>query len=264
VAGVRTARTFAKPPRYTQGLFFHGDLLYESSGLYGKSQINVWQARGESYELAAGICLPAALFAEGAALAEGSVSVLTWRENTVLRLTPTLQDMTDVFLPGQGWGLTYDGSRLWRSDGSERLQAHDPFTYAPAGPPLAVRDGAKTVRMLNELEWDPRTGLVFANIYLEDRVAAIDTETGEVRFWLDFAPVAAPVRARLGEPDAVLNGLAFDADGRLWATGKMWDVIYEMDYGLPDGTAGRELPRNPAPPPPEFPDEMRSGCRASP
>jgi glutamine cyclotransferase len=249
---------------FTQGLFFHGDLLYESSGLYGRSQMNVWKARGGAFSLAAGICLPASLFAEGAVLAQGTLNVLTWRENIVLRLSPDLRDMTDIFLPGQGWGLTYDGDRLWRSDGSERLHAHDPTTFEPAGQPVVVRDGRNRVTRLNELEWDPRTGLVFANIFLEDRVAAIDPETGRVKFWLDFGPVSSPVRARLEEPDAVLNGLAFDQEGRLWATGKMWDVIYETDFDLPEGIRTRELPRNIAPAPPEFPEDMSSGCPPAP
>jgi glutamine cyclotransferase len=253
-------RSLDKPPRYTQGLFFHGDLLYESSGLYGKSQVSVWNAGAESLALAAGTCLPATLFAEGAVLAEGTLFVLTWRENLVLRLTPELAGTEEIFMPGQGWGLTFDGDRLWRSDGSERLQAHDPLTFEAVGQAVQVTDAGRNVDRLNELEFDPRTGLIFANIYMEDRVAAIDPVTGEVRFWLDFFPVAAPVRARLMEPDSVLNGLAFDSEGRLWATGKQWDRIFEIRFEMPEGVETRDLPRAEAPPAPEFPESVKAGC----
>jgi glutamine cyclotransferase len=224
------------------------------------SQLNVWKESGGSFTPVAGICLPDAAFAEGAVLAEGTVSVLTWRENYVLRLSPELEMRDPIFFSGQGWGLTYDGDRLWRSDGSARLQAHDPLTFDAMGQAVAAADAGVPVERLNELEYDPSTGLVLANVYQTDRVAAIDPESGTVKFWLDFEGIAEPLRAQLMEPDSVLNGLAFDSEGRLWATGKMWDRVFEINYRLPEGGSRRPLPRRLAAAPPVFPDSLAGGC----
>jgi glutamine cyclotransferase len=258
------ARELAKPPKYTQGLFFLGDLLYESSGLYGRSQLNVWKAAGDSLVLAAGVCLPENVFAEGAALALGAVTVLTWRENLAMRFTPELEHTDRAFFAGQGWGLAWDGERLWRSDGSNRLQAHDPLNFGAAGPPLAVTDAGIPVSLLNELEYDPGTGLLLANVYQTDRVAAIDPATGDVSFWLDFAAIAAPVRSRLKTSDTVLNGLAIDSEGRLYATGKMWDRIFQVEYSLPQGIGSRDPPPSEASDPPVFPERLKAGCPVGP
>jgi glutaminyl-peptide cyclotransferase len=253
-----------KPPRFTQGLFFAGDLLYESSGLYGQSRLTVWRPAKDELVHEAAACLPERYFAEGAAMARGAISVLTWRENTVLRFAPELTLRDALFVPGQGWGLAWDGERFWRSDGSARLQAHDPETFAPLGPPVEARDGGMVPGSLNELEYDPRTGLVLANLYRTDRVAAIDPETGEVRYILDLSRIAAPLRARIKNPETVLNGLALDRDGRLFATGKMWDRVFEIRYPLPEGIRVRAPPPYEAPPEPAFPASLAEGCPATP
>ncbi|MDR2613271.1 MAG: glutaminyl-peptide cyclotransferase [Deltaproteobacteria bacterium] len=254
-----------KPPRFTQGLFFAGDLLYESSGLYGESRLTVWRRAGGGLEPEAGLCLSPRIFAEGAALAAGEVFVLTWRENAVLRFGADLSPRGALFVPGQGWGLAWDGETLWRSDGTSRLHPHDPAGFAPKGPPLEVSDAGKAPGPLNELEYDPRTGLVLANVYMTDRVAAIDLETGLVRFWLDLSALARPLRMELHSPELVLNGLAVDGGGRLYATGKMWDRMFEILYALPEGVGSRDPPAAPAPgPPPAFDEGLRAGCPGMP
>jgi glutaminyl-peptide cyclotransferase len=193
-------------------------------------------------------------------LAEGIVNVLSWRENMVLRYGSDLTPRGSLFLPGQGWGLTYDGKRIWRSDGSSRLYAHDPEDFSPVGDPVEVSDAGVGPGPLNELEYDPATGLVFANVYQTDLVAAIDPETGSVMFWLDLSPIARPIRAEIQNPDAVLNGLAIDANGRLFATGKMWNRLFELRFALPDGMSSRPPPESPPEAAPAFPDSVRQGC----
>ncbi|MDR1298517.1 MAG: glutaminyl-peptide cyclotransferase [Deltaproteobacteria bacterium] len=226
---------------FTQGLLFYGNRLYESTGLYGQSALHVFPASeleqpgGLGTEVVLG--LPEEVFAEGIAEADGVVYILTWREGVILAVDPRagLRVARTVFQPGEGWGLAYDGSFFWRSDGSDRLQKIDPGTLAPTGPPLLVRDGDKPVRQLNELEWDPRSRLLLANIWHSDLVAAISLDDGRVRFYLDLGSFAKEERDALGA-EATANGLALDDRGRLWATGKLWPRVYRVSYEAPGGS----------------------------
>ena len=222
------------PGRYTQGLFIRDGVWFESSGGFGVSTF-IREPEGAK---AGRLDLPPDCFAEGATWAEGEIYLLTWLNQRGFVLDPeTLAVKRKFTYSGQGWGLAWDGRWLWRSDGSDRLHPHRPGDFAPAGPPLLVREGEAAVDNLNELEWDPATGLLLANIYGLDRVAAIDPADGEVRFWLEAAPLRAlAVQSRLPSPaslDTAFNGLA--RDGRtLWLTGKLWPLLFQIAWP-PDG-----------------------------
>jgi glutamine cyclotransferase len=177
------------PGRYTQGLFIRDGAWFGSSGGFGVSAFTR-EPKGLDGSGAGRLRLPADCFAEGAAWAEGEIYLLTWRNQRGFVLDPeSLVVKREFAYSGEGWGLAWDGRRLWRSDGSDRLHPHQPGDFAPAGPPLLVRDNRAAVDNLNELEWDPATGLMLANVYGQDRVAAIDLADGTIRFWLDAAPL---------------------------------------------------------------------------
>jgi glutamine cyclotransferase len=107
--------------------------------------------------------------------------------------------------------------------------------FAPVGEALQIKDGQNPVRQLNELEWDQRSGLMLANIWHSDLVAAISLDSGQVQYYLDLGPIAAKERAKPhGEnSEAVANGLAIDSLGYLWVTGKLWPSIYQITYSPP-------------------------------
>jgi|GEM_PF-813110 Glutamine cyclotransferase len=221
---------------YTQGLFFHGGHLYESAGLYGRSALSKWSFDpGRPPARLLRRDLPAKFFAEGAEAAKGEIYLLTWREQTGFVLDPdTLMIKRRFSYLGEGWGLAWDGQRLWRSDGSAHLYPHQAGDFAPAGEPLTVTDEGREIDRLNELEWDPHSGLMLANVYGEDLVAAIDLRDGQVRCWLDGRPLRALAQAaglkNTGNPmDTVLNGLALDGTS-LWLTGKYWPRLYQVDW----------------------------------
>ena len=225
------------PGRYTQGFFIHEGAWFESSGGLGVSAL-IRESPGSGPAGAKRWLPPPDCFAEGAAWAEGEIYLLTWRNGRGFVLDPEKLTVKREFTyPGEGWGLAWDGRRLWRSDGSPFLHPHRPGDFAPAGRPLLVRDGRDEVGLLNELEWDPATGLMLANVYGLDRVAAIDLADGAVRFWLDAAPLRVlAVRRGLPSPpslDTALNGLA--RNGRtLWLTGKFWPLFFQVAWP-PDG-----------------------------
>ncbi|MDR2455040.1 MAG: glutaminyl-peptide cyclotransferase [Deltaproteobacteria bacterium] len=221
---------------FTQGLLFHEGSLFESAGLYGQSAVYRWPRPDKAGLLKAPLAaakLPSELFAEGLAALSGKLYLLTWREGVVIALDPsTLGVLETFFAPGEGWGLAAIGGDLWSSDGSSLLTLRDLGTLArKEGRQIAVHDDQGPVENLNELEFDPKSGLILANIWQSDLVAAIDPENGQVRYYLDLSELARKERADSSRPDdAVANGLAIDEDGRLWITGKYWTRLYRLAF----------------------------------
>ena len=71
-------------------------------------------------------------------------------------------------------------------------------------------------------------GEIFANIWMGRRIARIDPKSGAVKGWIDLSELA--VENANGDPDAVLNGIAYDRKGdRLFVTGKNWAKLFEID-----------------------------------
>jgi glutamine cyclotransferase len=240
-AGAQAPQILPAPPRaaipkpeplFTQGLFFAGGTLYESAGLYGRSGLRSYALGDGSLSPGRSLDFPPAFFAEGAALAKGRILVLTWKEGAVFRVDPGSLALIDtLFLPGEGWGLTTDGERLFVSDGSDVLRVRDPLGLQEIAPPIEVTSQGRPLSGLNELEWDPLGPLIYANVYGSDLVAAIDPGTGVVRHFLDLAPLRAQAlsKRRPGWPaPGVTNGLALDAGGSLFATGKHWGLLFDL------------------------------------
>lgn len=227
VIRLESLHSYAHNPEYfTQGLFFHGNYLYESTGLYDKSLLA--RTDPQTGRTLSQMELGAAYFGEGATLAGGRIYVLTWRENTAFVFNPDSLKLEGWFTyPGEGWGLTYDGRRLIRSDGTNTLYFHG-LDGRQQGT-LAVYDNGKAVSRLNELEWIPDQNLILANIWGEERIAAIDAASGEVSFWLDMADLVPPDLR--GNGQYVPNGIALAPDGKtLWLTGKLWPVIHVVAW----------------------------------
>jgi glutaminyl-peptide cyclotransferase len=121
----------------------------------------------------------------------------------------------------QGWGLTYNGSLLIMSDGTEKLYFLDPVTFQRVRQ-VSVYDGNTPVLDINELEYV--NGDVYANIWLEQKIAIINPQTGQVKSWIDLTGIY-----QSNNPDNVLNGIAYDPQtNRLFITGKNWPSLYQI------------------------------------
>ncbi|MDR1676861.1 MAG: glutaminyl-peptide cyclotransferase [Deltaproteobacteria bacterium] len=224
---------------FTQGLIFYNQHLYESTGRYNQSALYAYPAsellQKGGLGTVAKLNLPDSVFAEGLAQALGELYLLTWQEGLIYVIDPgDLTIKRSFHQPIIGWGLAFDGQNLWRSDGTDRLQKHKVGDFSPIGEPLEVRDGQNPVKDLNELEWDPGSGLLLANIWHSDLVAAIDLKSGQVKYYLDLSLISQKERSQNGHnSEAVANGLAFDSQGQLWVTGKLWPRIYRISYTAP-------------------------------
>ena len=214
------------PSAYTEGLLITPHGLYESTGLYGSSSLRLVEpATGKIVRLHA---LDSTLFGEGLALVNDRLIQLTWKEGRALIYArDTLQPISQWSYEGEGWGLTYDGKTLIMSDGSAKLTRRDPDSFAVLGQTL-VRDGASPVARLNELEY--QDGILWANIYMTDRIARIDPGSGRVSGYLDMHALRQrlpPSSATAPQPE-VLNGVAATSGGTLLVTGKFWPVVFEI------------------------------------
>ena len=227
VVAAQVLRTFPHDPQaFTQGLVVDGDTLLESTGGSGSSTLR--RALLESGQVVQRVALPDEYFGEGATVLGQSVYQLTWQQNTGLVYDLATLEQTGSFrYEGEGWGLTTDGSSLILSDGSNVLQFLDPATHRVTRT-LQVTDAGAPVHFLNELEWV--RGEIWANVWHQDQIARIDARTGAVIAWIDLADLGPPIRDQ--NPEAVPNGIAFDeGTGRLFVTGKLWPVLYEI--GMP-------------------------------
>jgi glutamine cyclotransferase len=212
------------PDAFTQGLIYRDGFLIESTGRKGRSTLR--KVKLETGEVVQQVRLDPRYFAEGLASVGGRLLQLTWKSNVALVYDAATFNMERTFgYPGEGWGLTVYGTRLIMSDGSDTLRLLDPATFRERAR-ISVRDGPAVVRNLNELEFV--NGEVYANIWHTDRIARIAPDSGRVTGWIDLTGLLSTVYQL--EPEAVLNGIAYDARGdRLFVTGKLWPKLFEID-----------------------------------
>jgi glutamine cyclotransferase len=90
---------------------------------------------------------------------------------------------------------------------------------------ITVRDDGRDVLQINELEYVK--GEIYANVWMTDRIARIDPQSGKVNAWIDLSGLLPPEARH--DPMAVLNGIAYDeASDRLFVTGKLWPKLFEI------------------------------------
>lgn len=224
VDGYRVVNTYPHDrTAFTQGLLFLDGVLYESTGLNGKSTLR-------SVELASGRVLQnrpvsAEYFAEGLASLDNKLFQLTWTTGVAFVYDRmSFRPLATLKYPGEGWGLTTDGRQLILSDGSANLRFLDPATFREVRR-VQVTDRGRPVTQLNELEWVK--GEIYANVWQTERLVRISPTTGKVLGWVDLTGLLTDAERYAGTD--VLNGIAYDAKGdRLFVTGKWWPKLFEI------------------------------------
>src|SRR5215510_1252480 len=190
---------------FTQGLIYLDGLLYESTGITGRSSLR--KVRLETGEVIQQQAVNRRDYGEGLTEWRGKLIQLTprrrgsapiWRLRTffedarrhfgdnvgVTYDIASFEPRSSFMYPGEGWGITHDDHRLIMSDGSSKLRFLDPETFAELGR-LEVFDGDKRVENLNELEFVD--GKIYANVLPQDRIAIIQPDSGQVTGWIDLA-----------------------------------------------------------------------------
>ena len=208
---------------FTQGLVYVNGLLFESTGLYGRSSLR--RVELKTGRVLQQVTVPPDYFAEGLAVLHGKLYQLSWQnQKGFVYDLETFQLEREFSYPGEGWGLATDGQALVLSDGSDQIRFLDPATFAVTRS-IHVSDHGRPVIRLNELEYVK--GEIFANVWQTDFIARINPTNGAVVGWIDLGELLSP--ADRDATTDVLNGIAWDAAGdRLFVTGKFWPKLFEV------------------------------------
>ena len=207
------------PTHYTQGLFWDSGLLWESTGLVGRSGLYRYNSQGQLQD---SLRLGPPHFGEGLAKMGDRLAWLTWKSGVgFLYNASDFSPMGSFSIPTEGWGLTTWRGEWLMSNGSDELLRLSALDFRVVGV-ISVRAAGVPVRSLNELETVGDT--LFANVWQRDSIAVIALPSGQVVRWIDFSKKAQQLRRKYPQAE-VLNGIAWDGKS-LWVTGKLWPWIY--------------------------------------
>ncbi|HQY93088.1 glutaminyl-peptide cyclotransferase [Caldilinea sp.] len=219
------------PTAFTQGLVYLDGILYEGTGLYGRSSLR-------KVELATGQVLQQhdlneIYFGEGIALLGDQIYQLTWKNGVgFIYDRETFEEKGQFSYATEGWGLTHDGQQLIMSDGTPVIYFLDPATLQETRRITVTAEG-QPLAQLNELEYID--GKILANVWQTDLMVRIDPATGIVDGVYDFTGLLAQGQSAANStppaaPPDVLNGIAYDpASGHLFVTGKLWPTLFEVE-----------------------------------
>jgi glutaminyl-peptide cyclotransferase len=208
---------------FTQGLIYLDGYLYESTGLNGQSTLR--EDNLETGQVIREVSLPSRYFGEGLTNWGNTLIQLTWKAHVAFVYDRATFHLLKTFhYPWEGWGLTQDGKHLIESDGSEFLHVLNPATFAQVRQ-IRVTYNGEPVKELNELEYIH--GLIYANVWMTNKIVRISPATGKVVGWIDLTGLLPEIE-NPGR-DGVLNGIAYDAGhNRLFVTGKLWPRLYQI------------------------------------
>ena len=222
---VKVLRTYPHDRNaFTQGLIWRDGMLYESTGLVGRSSLRKVDLATGGVKQQVSVASP--YFAEGLADVGNRLFQLTWQHGRVFVYEKgTLNRVGEMSYQGEGWGLCHDGTSLIMSNGSDALTVREPRTFAVSRT-IHVTEGGRPVPQLNELECVGTE--VYANVWTTDTIVRIDLTTGRVTARIDASGLLAPMD-RLGTD--VLNGIAYDpADRTFLITGKLWPKLFRVTF----------------------------------
>ncbi len=221
---------------YTEGLVYQDGFLYESGGGYGNpppDMVSDGQSSLRKVDLTTGkvvqkIMINPKVFAEGIAIVGDKIIQLTYKEKigyvydkASFKLLKTFSNNVGV----EGWGLCYDGKKLYMDDKTNRIWFLSPSAYLPIGF-IDVYDDKGPVQSINELEYID--GKLYANVWQTNNILVIDPKTGAVLEKIDLSALYPEPRT---PPAEVLNGIAYDAKTkRIFITGKKWPRLYQVEF----------------------------------
>ncbi len=209
---------------YTQGLVYHNGFIYESTGQYGESTLR--KIDPKTGKIIQKVSIPSAFFAEGIAIVNDKIYMLTWQELTCFVYDlKTLKQLSKFNYQGEGWGLSEYKNSLYMSDGTNFLKIINPANFK-IEKTLSILDNSRSISNLNEMEFI--NGELWANIYMADIIVRINPESGNILGYIDCSILRASLQ---NNPSAeVLNGIAYDSTNNIiWLTGKNWNKIFTVE-----------------------------------
>lgn len=214
---------------FTQGLWADGDLVYESTGLYGESSLRSWDPQtGNIHQY---LEFPASVFAEGLARhPQGGLQVMTWRENQVWHVSDPfrLLGASPAFptTRQEQWGLCTHGHYQIVTDGSSYLHV---FQGKQLLKRIQVSANGQPISLLNDL--DCKESSIYLNLWYSDLVIRLDPldlsrDQVEVAQVLSLSVLRQFAQSAFTGLD-VLNGITRFGES-LFLTGKLWPYTFEI------------------------------------
>src|SRR5438477_7010872 len=119
IYGYRVVHTYPHDRNaFTQGLEFREGVLYEGTGVYGRSALR--KVELETGKVIQQIPLASKYFGEGVTVLNRQIIELTWTAETGFVYDQGSFHLIRNFnYRGEGWGLANDGQQIYMSDGSE-------------------------------------------------------------------------------------------------------------------------------------------------
>jgi glutamine cyclotransferase len=208
------------PSAFTQGLICVDTVLYESTGIEGKSTLR--RVSAGSGKVLQTIPRRGNEFAEGIAILGGELVQLTWKNGVAIRYEyPSLKESSTYKYKGEGWGLTNDAAQFIMSNGTDTLYFRDKKFEVTRKAPVTLN--GKPLIHLNELEY--ARGHVYANVWYKNFIVEISPASGVVNRVIDCSEIVGIERP--ASVDHVLNGIAYHEGADEWyLTGKNWGSVF--------------------------------------
>jgi len=213
---------------YTQGLEFHNDTLYEGTGQKGRSFLRKFDFKtGKVFNQ---VDLDASIFGEGITIMNGKIYQLSWQSRIGFIYDLNSFKKIDNFQYGkskEGWGLTNDGNKIYKSDGTEKIWILNPDTLVEEEY-IEIVTNKSIFNRANELEFVD--GKIYANVYQKSGVMIIDTKSGAIEGVVNFGGLSEKItKTPNWDINNVLNGIAYHPTRKtFFVTGKDWDKIFEV------------------------------------
>jgi glutamine cyclotransferase len=213
---------------FTEGLLYQDGYLYESTGQPKHSKL--MKVNLETGKPVMQAKLDTQYFGEGSAIIGDKIIMLTYQDPRFLfvfdKNTFKLLDTKPYHVGVEGWGLCFDGKKLYTDDSTNRIWFLDKDTYRQTGY-VDVYDNEGPVNAINELEYIE--GKLYANVWEKNIIVIIDPKTGAVTGRIDLTNLYPQNKRNLNSD--VLNGIAYDkATGRIFLTGKYWDKLFQVKF----------------------------------
>lgn len=207
---------------FTQGLLYRDGIIYESTGLNGKSTLR--KINYETGEIINQQKLPSQYFAEGLELIDNKFYLLTYKNGACLTYDANFKQLSEKYsYEGEGWGLCTDGEKLYKSNGSNIIEIRDK-SFNLINKLNVLDENGNQIYYINEMEYI--NGKIWANIWGYAILVVINPENGKLEQKFDFSHLIDLLGSR--ENIDVMNGIAYNPNkNTIILTGKYWDTFFE-------------------------------------
>lgn len=211
---------------FTQGIEVINGKIIVSTGLYEESKVGYLDPF--TGHLTQVVHLEPQYFGEGLTFDGEYLWQLTWKEHTCFVRDPvTFQIMKTFTYDTEGWGICFDGSNLFTSDGSATVayRSREDFSILRT---IEVHDQHhKTYPKINELEYVD--GYLYANVFKTNLILKIDAQTGLILKIYDGSALVKHAKQYANQSFNVLNGIAHVEGNKFLITGKLWPRLYLVE-----------------------------------